>query len=45
METQRDTAARTAGSSSRVAPKNINAPDNGLTMENSAVNDSRKVVT
>src|SRR5882762_11135728 len=44
MATQRDTFERTRGSSSRVAPKKMNAPDSGLTIENSAPNASRKVV-
>src|SRR5712671_5088437 len=43
MATQRDTAERTLGSSSRVAPKKINAPDKGLTMENNAPNASKNV--
>src|SRR6266850_8234059 len=43
MATQRDTAERTLGSSSRVAPKKINAPDRGLTMENNAPNASKNV--
>src|ERR1700722_18975029 len=45
MATQPDTCLRTRGSSSRVAPKKMNAPDIGLTMENSAPNASKKVVT
>src|ERR1700728_3743446 len=45
MATQRDTCLRTRGSSSRVAPKKMNAPDIGLTMENRAPNASKKVVT
>src|SRR6202790_5035673 len=45
MATQRDTCVRTRGSSSRVAPKKMNAPDSGLTIENRAPNASRKVVT
>jgi hypothetical protein len=45
MATQRDTCLRTRGSSSRVAPKKMNVPDSGLTMENRAPNASRKVVT
>src|SRR5712675_529131 len=43
MATQRETAERTLGSSSRVAPKKINAPDRGLTMENNAPNASKNV--
>src|ERR1700726_770195 len=43
MATQRETAERTLGSSSRVAPKKINAPDKGLTMENNAPNASKNV--
>src|ERR1700733_6544221 len=43
IATQRAVAARSVRSSSRVAPKNMKAPESGLTMENSAVKASRKV--
>src|SRR5665213_2065704 len=43
MATQRAICACTRGSRPRVAPKKMNAPDSGLTIENSVPNASRKV--
>src|ERR1700761_9348897 len=45
IATQRETAARVLGSSSRVAPKKMKAPESGFTMENSAPKASKNVVT